>query len=78
MKKKTYILIDGGAIRTHFCAQATLFTIKAKEGAANYRKNRFLRATRGDEEDLQKILYYDCRALRQHDSIEPCRNPAAE
>ena len=56
MKKKTYILIDGGAIR-HFLRARRLHH-RGEEGASNYEKIA-LRATRGDEEDLQKILYYD-------------------
>ena len=56
MKKKTYILIDGGAIRHFLRAQRLHY--QGEKGAANYEKIA-LRATRGDEEDLQKILYYD-------------------
>ena len=54
MKKKTYILIDGGAIRHFLRAQRLHY--QGEKGAANYEKIA-LHATRGNEEDLQKILY---------------------
>ena len=57
MKKKTYLLIDGGHLHTFLRKQN--FSYQGKDGAANIATIAFC-AARKDEEDLQKILYYDC------------------
>ena len=70
MKKKTYIAIDGGLLRKAFRKAGIVFNANGID--------KFARHCLGNNEELLKILFYDCLPYQKPEGGKDILNPVSQ